>query len=103
MIFDIDKWNYEFPNYVWYNTVFDFSIPKPLRVKRFQIDANREHYDFIKSRVIMARKYLMEKESVELEKIRSFSEEDYLNQIEIIKYKLNTIYVHKYEKKFKGK
>ena len=90
MIFDIEKWNKEFPSYDWYNKVFDFSIPKPLRVNRFKIDANKEHYDFIKSRVKMARKYLMEKEQIELEKIKSFSEEDYLNQIEIIKYKLDT-------------
>jgi hypothetical protein len=85
MIFDIAKWNEDYPIYEWYNTEFDFDIPKKLRVKRFHVDLFPEHIAFIKKRVGMAREYLMEKEQAELEKIKEISLDAYNKQIQIIK------------------
>lgn len=84
MIFDIEKFNDEHPSYDWYNTEFDFDIPKPLRLKRYPIEFFPEHISFIKKRIELSRKYLIEKEQLELEKIKSFSEQDYNKQIQII-------------------
>lgn len=85
MIFDIAKWNEDYPNYEWHNTELDFDIPKELRIKRFHVDLFPEHIAFIKKRIEMAREYLIEKEQVELEKIKAISLDAYHNQIEIIK------------------
>jgi hypothetical protein len=85
MIFDIAKWNEDYPTYEWYNTEFDFDIPKKLRVKRFHVDLFPEHIAFIKKRIGMAREYLMEKEQAELEKIKEISLDAYNKQIQIIK------------------
>jgi hypothetical protein len=71
--------------YEWYNTEFDFDIPKKLRVKRFHVDLFPEHIAFIKKRIGMAREYLMEKEQAELEKIKEISLDAYNKQIQIIK------------------
>jgi len=88
MIFDIDKWNIDYPNYQWHNTIFEFDIPKEMRIKRFKIDLLPEHISFMEKRIEMGRKYLIEKEKEELETIKSLNIKSYHKQIQIIKERL---------------
>lgn len=88
-IFDINKWKEHYPNYDFENTVLDFSIPAVLRIKKFTgIELLPEDIKNIKRRVKMCREYLMNKEKEELEKIKSYSIDDYNAKIEQIKTKL---------------
>jgi len=82
MIFDIKKWNKDFPSYVWHSKNFDFDIPKELRIKRFNVQLLPEHITFMIKRIKMARDYLQEKEQLELDKLTT---SNYKKQIEIIK------------------
>lgn len=82
MIFDIEAWkNLEETNeitgevvkvnenYQWLNDSLDFDMPGAVRVKRFWITLNTRDIAFIKSRVKLARKYLMELEEEEYRKM----------------------------------
>lgn len=89
MIFDIDAWKKNYPNYEFENTELNFSISKIRRIKRFDIELLPEHITFIKKRVKMCREYLIEKEKTELEILKNYSIEDYNKKIEYINYKLN--------------
>lgn len=66
MIFDIPKWKEDYPGYDFYNAKLDFSMPEKRRIKRFDVTLNTQDIKFIKSRVEMARKYLIEKEKQEI-------------------------------------
>lgn len=91
MIFDIDKWNKDYPNYQWHNTKFDFDIPKEMRIKRFQIELFQEHISFMEKRIKMARNYLIQKEKQELEIIKNLNTDSYKKQIQIIKERLKPL------------
>tara|TARA_R110002020_G_C16311651_1_gene773902 strand:- start:2904 stop:3821 length:918 start_codon:yes stop_codon:yes gene_type:complete len=71
MIFDVSKWKEAYPGYDFYNTELNFSIPPHLRIKRFDITLNTQDIKFMKSRVTMAKKYLIEKEQEVLKKIKN--------------------------------
>lgn len=88
MIFDIEAWKENYPNYQWENTELNFSISKIRRIKRFDVELLPEHIAFIKKRVKMCREYLIKKEQAELEIIKNYSEDDYKAKIEYIKSKL---------------
>ena len=88
MIFDIEKWNKDYPHYEWHNTSFDFDIPKELRIKRFSIPLLPSDISFIKRRIKMSRTYLINKEKEVLEELKSKNPKSYKKQIEIIKKQL---------------
>ncbi len=87
MIFDIQAWKRNYPNYDFYNTDLNFSISKIRRVKRFDVELLPEHIALIKKRVKMCREWLIAKEQEELAKIKAYSEMDYLNKLESLKVK----------------
>ena len=62
MIFDIPKFKEHYPNYDFVNTTLDFTIPAIYRVKKFNVELFPEDIKNIKSRVLLAREYLMKKE-----------------------------------------
>lgn len=91
MIFDIEAWKQNYPNYDFENPVLDFSISKIRRIKRFDVELLPEHIAFIKKRVKMCREYLIKKEQAELEIIKNYSLDDYNAKIEYIKTKLKQV------------
>jgi hypothetical protein len=66
MIFDIDLFKEEYPNYVFHNSVLDFDMPPNRRVKKFNITLDENDILNMKTRVTLARIYLVEKEIEEL-------------------------------------
>ena len=70
MIFDTEKWKERYPNYDFENTDTNFSIPKIMRIKRFDVELLPEDIVNIKKRVKLARKYLIQKEKEVLNKIK---------------------------------
>lgn len=91
MIFDIEAWKQNYPNYDFENPVLDFSISKIRRIKRFDVELLPKHIAFIKKRVKMCREYLIKKEQAELEIIKNYSEDDYKAKIEYIKSKVKQV------------
>lgn len=72
MIFDIPKFQKDYPGYQFENPVLDFSIPPIARVKRFDVELFPEDIKVMKSRVLLGRKYLVEKERAILEQIENY-------------------------------
>ena len=70
-IFDIPKFKEHYPGYDFENEILDFSIPAIYRVKKFEVELFPEDIVNIKSRVKLAREYLMEKEKEVLTLINS--------------------------------
>jgi len=62
MIFDIDLFKRDYPNYHFENEVLDFDIPAQFRLKKFDVITTQEDIDNIKRRVLMCRIYLCNKE-----------------------------------------
>jgi hypothetical protein len=62
MVFDIKEFQEEFPHYVFQSKILDFTIPPQFRVKKFDIELYQEDIDEMKLVVMLARKYLCEKE-----------------------------------------
>lgn len=89
MIFDIEAWKKNYPNYQFENKELNFSISKIRRIKRFDVELLPEHISFIKKRVQMCREYLMKREKEELAILKEYSIDDYNSKIEYINYKLN--------------
>lgn len=67
MIFDIAEFKNEFPHYVFKNTFLNFDMPAHRRVKTFDVLTTEDDVFNIKRRVLLSRKYLMEKEIKENE------------------------------------
>ena len=73
MIFDIPKFQKDYPNYTFLNKELNFSIPLQFRVKKFKVEVTDEDILNIKLRVTMGRKYLVEKELAHYEKAKQFN------------------------------
>jgi len=59
-IFDIPEFKKQNPYFDWHNTIFDFDIPKELRIIKFDFDRNEDDIKRIESEVIKVRKFLFE-------------------------------------------
>lgn len=70
MIFDVAAWKKNYPDYDFYNQGLDFSIPKHLRVKKFEVTLEDGDIENIIRRVKLARYWLREKELETLIKIK---------------------------------
>ena len=68
-IFDIRKFKDEYPSYVFVNPVLDFDIPASCRVKKFDVITTADDVEAIKSRVMLSRIYLVQKEIETLKKM----------------------------------
>jgi hypothetical protein len=62
MIFDIAEFKKENPGYFFENEVLDFDIPAILRTKKFIVETTEEDVLAMKSRVLLSRIYLCNKE-----------------------------------------
>jgi hypothetical protein len=62
MIFDSKLFIEEYPQYTFLNPVLDFDIPAVHRVKKFQVELTEDDIYHMKSRVLLARIYLCQKE-----------------------------------------
>lgn len=62
MIFDHILFKEEYPNYTFQNPVLDFDMPEILRVKKFYVSLENSDIENMKSRVLLSRLYLCEKE-----------------------------------------
>jgi len=72
MIYDIQKFKDYYPGYMFENSILDFEIPAVCRVKRFGPSyLLPEDIKNIKTRITLARTYLMEKEKEVLTQINS--------------------------------
>jgi hypothetical protein len=69
-IFDIKKFKEDYPNYVFVNPVLDFDIPPSCRVMKFEVETTEEDVASIKSRVMLSRIYLVQKEIETLKKMK---------------------------------
>lgn len=74
MIFDIPKFIEENPEYTFVNVDLDFTIPLHLRVKLFPVDLEEKDIENIKSRVLLAREYLVEKETKTLSEFNKYND-----------------------------
>lgn len=72
MIFDIEKWKDNYPNYDFVNEKLDFDVPKVMRFKKFEVELLPEDITLIKNRIIMCREYLVNKEKEVLAKIKQY-------------------------------
>lgn len=61
-IFDKALFVRDYPHYIFENKVWSYDIPAHLRVKKFSVITTEEEDYHIKRRVLMARKYLVDKE-----------------------------------------
>ena len=68
-IFDIEKFKQENPFYVFENETLDFDIPASCRVKKFDVITTADDVEAIKSRVMLSRIYLVQKEIETLKKM----------------------------------
>jgi len=73
MIFDIPKFQKDYPNYTFVNENLDFSIPLQFRVKKFKVEVTEDDILNIKLRVTMARKYLVDKEIAHYKQAEQFN------------------------------
>jgi len=73
VIFDIPKFQKDYPNYTFVNKELNFTIPLQFRVKKFKVEVTEEDILNIKLRVTMSRKYLVEKELSYYEKAKQFN------------------------------
>jgi hypothetical protein len=62
MIFDINKFRDENPGYDFDNEVLDFDIPYYFRIKKFNVKLHDSDIKDMKRRIILCRKYLLNKE-----------------------------------------
>ena len=69
MIFDRDLFLRDYPFYEFENKVWTYDIPAQFRLKKFEIITTEDDDFNIKRRVLMSRKYLMEKEIAIYEKL----------------------------------
>lgn len=72
MIFDIEKFKEQYPNYDFASKKLDFTIHPILRVKKFEVNLEPGDKEFIESRVKMAREYLVNKDKAEQLKIKEY-------------------------------
>lgn len=72
MIFDIEAFKKEHPDYEFENEVLDFDVPAICRVKDFEVELFPEDIHNIVSRVLLARKWLINKELETLAKINKW-------------------------------
>lgn len=70
-IFDIKKFKDDYPSYIFENKNLDFDIPYWMRVKKFDVSVTQEDIDVIKSRVMMSRIYLVNREIETLKKMKA--------------------------------
>lgn len=73
MIFDPMRFKEEYPHYTFLNDESDLYVPAPLRVKRFEVKLEPDDIEFMKSRVLLARKWLCDKEIETLNRIKEFT------------------------------
>lgn len=71
MIFDIAEFKKENPGYFFENEVLDFDIPAVLRTKKFVVETTKEDVLAIKSRVLLSRIYLCNKEIEIMNRIKN--------------------------------
>ncbi len=62
MIFDHRLFIEDYPNYVFQNPVLDFDMPENMRVKKFDVTLEDNDIHNMKTRVLLARIYLCERE-----------------------------------------
>jgi hypothetical protein len=70
-IFDIAEFKKENPGYFFENEVLDFDIPALLRTKKFIVETTEEDVINIKSRVMLSRIYLVQKEIEIMNRIKT--------------------------------
>lgn len=73
LMFDVERFKEEFPYYEFKNTDLDFTIPKELRVKKFDVVLRDTDIEFMETRVALAREYLNNKVKEVKAKIKSKS------------------------------
>lgn len=71
MVFDIPLFKKQNPNYTFENEILDFSIPVEFRVKKFRVELSEKDIIDFKSRVILSRKYLLNKEIETKERLKT--------------------------------
>lgn len=68
-IFDIAKFKHDFPGFDLVTPVWQYDIPKHMRVKRFPVTLEDSDIEHMKRRSEMCKKWLLEREQQELELI----------------------------------
>ena len=71
-IFDIAKFKESFPGFDLVTPIWNFDIPKHMRVKRFDVTLEDSDIEHMKRRSIMAKDWLIEREKQELELINKW-------------------------------
>ncbi len=71
MIFDIPLFKKQNPGYIFENEILDFHIPAKRRIKTFAVELDPDDILNIKSRVVLAREFLVKKELSELETLKT--------------------------------
>lgn len=70
MIFDKELFVRDYPHYIFENKIWQYDIPEKFRVKKFDVSVIEDNILDIKRRVLMSRKYLMDKEIAIYEKMK---------------------------------
>jgi len=76
MIFDPIKFKEQYPEYEFVNQESDLYIPPQFRVKKFQVELTPTDINNISQRVVMAREWLIQKETQTLNKLNGFIEQN---------------------------
>lgn len=71
-IFDIAKFKESFPGFDLVTPIWNFDIPKHMRVKRFEVTLEDSDIEHMKRRSKMAKNWLIEREKQELELINKW-------------------------------
>jgi len=70
MIFDKELFVRDYPHYIFENKIWQYDIPAKFRVKKFDVSVIEDNILDIKRRVLMSRKYLMDKEIAIYERMK---------------------------------
>ena len=70
MIFDKALFLRDYPHYIFENKIWQYDIPAQFRVKKFEVSVSEDNILDIKRRVLMCRKYLMDKEIAIYERMK---------------------------------
>ena len=70
MIFDKKLFIRDYPHYIFENKIWQYDIPAKFRVKKFDVSVIEDNILDIKRRVLMSRKYLMDKEIAIYERMK---------------------------------
>lgn len=70
-IFDQALFKRDYPHYIFENKIWQYDIPPQFRMKKFDVVTTEDDVFHIKRRVLMCRKYLMDKEIAIYEKMKA--------------------------------